>query len=526
MKNLRSFNNWLSLNEATLNDSKSEVVYTISRPGREKIKAIGNLSPDIIFEPVSVEPDDDTEVIHIRPSSFRQITYSEFKRIHEIENPLEEIFIYETSSVIFPFAVAIKGTKTNMIAQKFREGSSARGDYFRETAFIITLARRLWTKHGVQVKIASNRGVIPMIYENNGESYPDPPRADFRNKYWQFMDKPRIGEAMIQQCDGLINRLGDSCKRIKVIQKNSVDLSINKFFKLALTKEREKIAKDSSNYHFIPDRVALPKWNPSDIWIAYDKCQWMVSDRVESVENRFKRLKINGLQDLNEFLSQSITSLDGLIGVSLKQQLIDCGRVYDINVDTKKRFIHSYKSYQASSTTKTVKLLFGFKMETLAEILAKADVEPNQQQKTKEGEGQIDVRTFSTEITSPISVEVKGSKKSGHMSGKAGSYIKYIMDEDYRILSFIQKSKDTNEISRFMQSKEGYKFTDKNLEKIFYDDLSIPKNDVTNSRLQAVFFTDWLTSLRDDLTRDGIINDIVRFAKSESNWSSAHLLVK
>jgi hypothetical protein len=44
--------------------------------------------------------------------------------------------------------------------------------------------------------------------------------------------------------------------------------------------------------------------------------------------------------------------------------------------------------------------------------------------------------------------------------------------------------------------------------------------------MQAVFFTDWLESLNDDDLKDEIVSDIIRFAKSESNWSAPHILVK
>lgn len=521
MKNLKTFTRWISLSEATLNDSKADIIYTLSRSGRDKIKSVANITGDIVFEPSEILPSDNDSVIHIRPSSFRDVKFSEIKEIYKIEDPKQELFIYETTSQLYPYAVALKGTKTTMIKQKFREGASARGDYFRETAFVITMAIRLWKKLRVKIEISSNRGYIPMIFEDDGQAYPNPQRAEFRNQYWQFMDKPQVGEAMIKQCDSLIDRLGESARRIKMIQKNSVDLSINKFFKIALDKEREKLKAKSSNYHFLPDRLAISKWNPSDMWIAFDKFKWMVSDRIENVEPRFKRLKIFGLEDLNGFLANSIIHKDGIIGVSLKQQIIDPGKIYSINLEKKPRFVHSYKSYQAKLTSKSVKLIFGFSFDDLGNLIDDSSRKKN----TPVGEGEIDVRTFSTDIQSPISMEVKGSKTSGHMSGKAGSYIKYIMPpNDYAILNYIQREKDTSNIENYV--KNNYEFTKPDLQTLFYTDTKSPKTNSSNSRMQAVFFADWIESLNDEDLKDEIISDIIRFAKSESNWSAPHILVK
>lgn len=516
MNKLKNFTQLFNISEATLNASKEDVVYTLSRTGREKISEIGRITENLILQPVKEEPDDDEVIIHIRPSSFRVMEFSKFKEVYQIQDPSQEIFVYQTSSLVYPYAVAIRDTKTTMIKQMIREGASARGDYFRETAFIITLAIRLWERLKVKTEVSSNRGKIPMLYEDNGNAYPDPPRAEFRNQYWNFMEQKSIGTAMITQVDSLIDRFGESAKRIKSIRKNSVDLSVNKFLKMSLQEEREKINQNSSSYDFLPDKITLSKWNPSDIWIAFEGYEWMVSDRVERVKERFKRLKIFGLPELNDFLQSSIVHKNGVVGVSLKQQLIEPGKVYDINIDRKRKFIHDYKSYTAKSTTKSVKLSFTFNYDDLGILISKSN--PG-------GEGEIDIRTFSDDKKAPISMEVRGSKKSGHMSGKAGSYIKFIMPkEDYDILEFIQKESDTSVIKSYMD--ENYRFTKDDLKTLFYNDLENPKSNASNSRMQAIYFTDWLESLSDESLKDEIVSDIVRFAKSESNWSAPHLLVK
>jgi DNA polymerase beta len=70
----------------------------------------------------------------------------------------------------------------------------------------------------------------------------------------------------------------------------------------------------------------------------------------------------------------------------------------------------------------------------------------------------------------------------------------------------------------------GYVFYDINLKNVLTEDMKHPKNQESNSRMQAVIFLNWILSHKEN--KDKIITDIVRFAKSESDWSSAHLIVK
>jgi hypothetical protein len=110
------------------------------------------------------------------------------------------------------------------------------------------------------------------------------------------------------------------------------------------------------------------------------------------------------------------------------------------------------------------------------------------------------------------------------MSGKAGTYIKFIMPTDrYKILEFIRKN-EVEDIKGYLNNIR-YVFTEDDLKLIFDKDLESPKNGQSNSRMQAIIFTDWLESL-DDKNKSKIVSDIVRFAKSESSWSAAHLLSK
>ena len=80
-----------------------------------------------------------------------------------------------------------------------------------------------------------------------------------------------------------------------------------------------------------------------------------------------------------------------------------------------------------------------------------------------------------------------------------------------------------DDIKEFVENN--YTFTKSDLKVIFEKDLESPKNGQSNSRMQAIIFTDWLESLSKK-TRNEVVSGIIRYAKSESNWSAPHLLLK
>ena len=93
----------------------------------------------------------------------------------------------------------------------------------------------------------------------------------------------------------------------------------------------------------------------------------------------------------------------------------------------------------------------------------------------------------------------------------------------YKILEFIRKN-EVEDISNYLIDN-GYTFSDEDLKEIFEKDLESPKNGQSNSRMQAIIFTDWLESLSKN-TRNEVVSGIIKYAKSESNWSAPHLLLK
>ena len=95
--------------------------------------------------------------------------------------------------------------------------------------------------------------------------------------------------------------------------------------------------------------------------------------------------------------------------------------------------------------------------------------------------------------------------------------------DKYKVLEFIRKN-NVDDIKEFVENN--YTFTKPDLKVIFEKDLESPKNGQSNSRMQAIIFTDWIESLDDISKKNKIVSEIIRFAKSESSWSSPHLLLK
>ena len=508
MNYLQRYNEWENISEATLDSSKDLVDYDLSRTGRIKMNLLG-VSENIKLTTTTTTPDDKEFVIQIRNSSFRLIEFSKFIELYQIED-MNDIFIYDTTSTKYPYAVAVKGTKTTMLKQSNRKGASARGNYFRETAFIITLAIRLWETKGVKIDIYSNRGNIKMNFGKGFATMSPKERLEFRNQYDSFMSNKKIVQGMIIQIDSLIKYLGDSIFNIKSVVKNSADLLINRVAYEFLEEEEDlhsNITNDQPqeiskfNTFEIPEGVSMPKWNPSDIWIVYSDSDWVFNEYGKYDEN-----DIDGLEELNVYLHNCIVNKEGVIGVSLKQQLENVGGIYEVNLDENRKFKHDYKGYYVKDTIKSSKLKFSY--EKLGGVI---------------GSGEIDVRTFDTSKNTPISMEVKGSLTSQHMSGKAGSYIKFIMPTNkYAVLEFIRKN-DTDDIKSFIEGN--YEFIKPDLKTIFEKDLESPKTGQSNSRMQAIIFTDWLESLSKE-KRNEIVSSVIKYAKSESSWSAPHLLLK
>jgi len=538
---MNNISNYLEfINEATLGIDKAKIDYQLSRPGRDKAFVYSNSTDlesfNIKFEYTLESPDDTDDVLLIRPSSFLKINYLKLKEMEELNDGDFMVYKLISDDINIKWAVAKIGQKTTVLKQFDRTGASKRGDYFRETAFLIRLAELAWINKGVKLKIYSNRGQIEMVYSKNKQGEPKAymsPRyntKEFINTYDTFKKETHkdILSTMDAHCVELIKYLGESIEKVKYIIKNSSTnlinlMALNLMRQDAITKTRLAI---ETEFEFdIPANANVSKWNPSDLWIVFD-------DRYFKSEKSYQN--IDNIDQLNKFLYDSLEGKSGVVGVSLKMSRKDTKKdtkeedtgkykhLYKITKDT--RLVNRFKDFDISNNKKTAEIDFEFK---------------NKFDEWKEGSG-IDCRTFDTNNKSSISLEVKGKKGAGYVSGKAGSIIDYLLPEYYLNIKNILKKETSKETIRtalnidfdkiengYPGYKPAYLPENEKLKKVFLKDLEgeDPKNSNENSRLQSVVFFDWLLRLKDN-QRNEVITTVVRYAKSESLWSAPHLALK
>lgn len=511
MEKISKFFNFISINEATIDDSKSGITYELSREGRKSADRL-NISGDLTFEHIEEYPNDDIEVLYVRPSSIRAIGFFELKRLLGIESEedFSNLMVYNSTSKKYPYMIVKKGTKTTMIRQKERVGVTKRAEHFRETAFMIIFASRLWEMFGIEIDVYSNRGEITLDYLQNDKEerfaiISDKERGGLRIRFEEFISNKSLYRSMIRQSDKLIEFLGKSIYKIDSVVKNSSEILVSQMAKSYLDDEvnlfKSLKDEDVEVYQF-PKVVNISKWNPSDIWICYKDGIKAVSDY-----NWYENMEFD-LDEFNTYLGDCIENRNGIIGVSLKQQ--ERGESYIRTVNMMNDDVqHQFLGYRANNQIKTVTINFSYKFSKNAKVFK---------------DGELHIRTFDTGITSAISVEVKGSKKSQHMSGKAGSILSTIIpSQRFNLIERVRKEKDIDKIKMMIDS---YNFSSPEIKNIVYYDLeSDKKTPEINSRIQSCLLIDWILSI-DSIRRNRFVSTIVKFAKSESIWSAPHIVLK
>ena len=505
MKYLEKFLGFQQIFEATFNLAKSGINYIPNKKGQAILKRLGL---DITsFESTTESPQVEDEVLLIKSSTFS---------IEDYEGDGNYLF-YKTGIDSPKFAVAKINSTSTIVVQKERTGASKRGDYFRETSFLIILGQRVWEKLELQIPVYGKIEEIVFQYD----TYDDGKRDSFivtgedKAQFDKFCENDIIYKSCVGQADALIEWLGDSINDVSCFVKNAGDLLPN-FIALDLIQDEIEFFKDVQSrstdfegidYYNIPEKSSLEKWNPSDMWICYKGFESGFSK--EKFWNKYS----SSIDDLNEFYRESLKQKSGIIGVSLKQQTGDYHKTYPVNMQ-QTEIKHRFLGDEITLDTKTAVLNYKY-------WIGKA-----------EGLGKIYFRTFDTSINSGLGIEVKGSVTSGHVSGKAGAILKYILPTDvYSNLDFIKREKNIQKIvekfrpSLFDLPGPDYTFRDKQIEEVFLDDLEHSKTSVSNSRMQAAILFDWYLS-QSKSKQNKIISDIIRFAKSESDWSSPHLILK
>ena len=359
---------------------------------------------------------------------------------------------------------------------------------------------------------------IKIYDKNNKEIDLNDKSNEFVIKYSKLSDK--LNKLFENHCEVLIKWIKDSGKlnNLECIRKDHTNLTIRKKASEFIHNYR-KIKDDKfREENNIPDNVNDAKWIPSDIWLEFN-------DFDEVSLSEFKSdTDTTTISELNDYLGNCIENVNGLIGVSLKKTIAKDPNIDKVNNKGKKQFIRTYKDFDIEQNKKTVSIDFEWK-----------EVEGD-----REGTATIDSRTFDTKLKSKVQLELRGRKGRGYVSGKAGSMIDFLLKNNkgedlIELKNKIRLETDKKEIRKIVGD---YSPKNPELKEIWDEDLGLvdgngksikvlddKKNSYENSRLQSIIFIDWLDSLKVKL-RDKIVSDIVTFARSESSWSSPHLLLE
>lgn len=515
------------INEATMGVGKFDLDYEISPSGKTKLSEVSKNSYKKNDKPIKLEfqidenPNDKDEVLIIRPTTYEidnlydgdeNHVIGNNKSVYNRDNSYFYKIITDDSSIKQKWAVVKQNSNCGLIVQFDKSGPSKRGHHLRENAFNIKM-----------LEISEKKGNRIRIFDKDDVEITSKTHVELFKEYENYMKSKGIEKLIEGYCNTLINWIGeDKFKNLKCIRKNYKGLPIIKKAEY-LIDEYKKIRnksdfKDSESV--IPENTEISKWSPSDIWLEFEE----ISD--ESLIRKITSLKgklgekdsIVLIHDLNEYLSDCIKHKTGIIGVSLKQTILN-PRISV--VDKESKWIKSYKSFDIKSNRKTSKINFDWKS---------IDKDGDQ------GTTSIDSRTFNKKEKSKIQLEVKGTKGAGYVSGKAGSMIDFLLKNDElgkKLLILkknITKETDKSKIREFTKEYEkdiGYTFPkNSDLKDVWDKDLNgdDTKNSNENSRLQSIIFIDWLDG-KGKKEKDKIISDIVSYARSESSWSAPHLLL-
>ncbi len=508
------------INEATMGVGKFDVDYEISPSGKIKLSKVSKNNYKKSDKPIKLEfqideiPNDKDEVLIIRPSTYdighlydggKNHVIDREGSVYNIDNSYFYKIITDDSSIKQKWAVVKQNSNCGLIVQFDKSGSSKRGHHFREVVFMMKMSELL--KKGIK------------IYDKNNEEIRlDDKSNEFVIKYDKLSKKSH--ELFENHCKVLIKWIKDSgeLNNLKCIRKDHTNLTIRK--KASEFIHNYKKIKDDKfrEENNIPDNVNDAKWNPSDIWLEFN-------DFNEVSLSEFKSdTDTATISELNDYLGSCIENVNGLIGVSLKQTIAKDPNIDKVNSKNKKQFIRTYKDFDIEQNKKTVSI----------------DFEWEEKEGDRKGTTTIDSRTFDTKLKSKVQLELRGRKGRGYVSGKAGSMIDFLLknnkEEDLiELKNKIRLETDKKEIRKIVGD---YSPKNPELKEIWDEDLGLvdsngksikvlddKKNSYENSRLQSIIFIDWLDSLKDD-EKNKIVSDIVTFARSESSWSSPHLLLE
>ena len=288
--------------------------------------------------------------------------------------------------------------------------------------------------------------------------------------------------------------------------------------KLDINKLAKQLYKDEYQ-----DNLDLDKWNPADVWLYY----------TNSVPT-FK-----SLAELNNYLLDSIKKGNGIIGISLKK---GSGNVSVVNDGKKKEY-----------ELKNLGLKIGglFKITAYLEFSGKGLDGLGLQFRIFQGSAKEPIRGEATtkgadavqgKVALPVLDLVSGQRLSGKIKKLGGEDI---LDYDKKSKEFsfskngLKKYKEVSKLWNKIKSKvvfargakssdysNAFKSPDNFLDML--NKLNLAENKakaVLNSRFQTIALLSYLGSMNRGKQADVAIG-LLKYGKSQSDWSSAHLKVQ
>ena len=288
--------------------------------------------------------------------------------------------------------------------------------------------------------------------------------------------------------------------------------------KLDINKLAKKLYKDEYN-----DNLDLDKWNPADVWLYY-------TNSVPSFKS---------LAELNNYCLDSIKKGNGIIGISLKK---GSGNVSIVNDGKKKEY-----------ELKNLGLKIGglFKITAYLEFSGKGLDGKGLQFRIFQGSAKEPIRGEATtkgadavqgKVALPVIDLVSGQRLSTKIKNLGGEDI-LNYDKKTKEFSFskngLKKYKEVSKLWNKIRSKvvfargakssdysNAFKSADNFLDML--NKLNLAENKakaVLNSRFQTIGLLSYLGTMNKTKQGDVAIG-LLKYGKSQSDWSSAHLKVQ
>tara|TARA_Y100000593_G_C4319124_1_gene342730 strand:- start:2967 stop:4394 length:1428 start_codon:yes stop_codon:yes gene_type:complete len=262
------------------------------------------------------------------------------------------------------------------------------------------------------------------------------------------------------------------------------------------------------------------KWNPSDIWLVYNK----------------KLPKFNSLKQLNRYLYKSITSINGIFGISLKK---GNGELEEINFEKNILNLNSFKIKFGKFFTQNLYTLYGGRdLDGTSIVYRIFNANSNEiirgeceKKKTNAAHGKVYLNYLShLDEKSDVCEMVKFSSGNGNFKYLNNKWIltdvgkdrfklikskyKIIMksdildkiDSDFNVL--LSESDFMNKINDLMENSNLTEF-----------DL----NKKISARFQTIVLGAYFCDMYSENKLYEIASDMLLYAKSMTDWSSPHL---